>query len=93
MDQNQNKVPGLAIASLVLGIASFFLGFLVPSILAIVFANMSKKYTGDELCGYAKAGRTCGIISLVLTSIALLIVIIYCIAFVPYLSQLYAMYA
>lgn len=77
MDQNQNKVPGLAVASLVLGIASFFFGFLIPSILAIVFANMSKKYTGGELCGYAKTGRTCGIISLVLTSIAIVFALIY----------------
>ena len=86
MDQDQNKTSGYAIASLVLGISSFFLGFLIPSILAIVFANLSKNDTGGELCTYAKVGKICGIISLVLTSIAIVFAIIYVAVVVQYIS-------
>lgn len=88
MDQNQNKAPGLAVASLILGIVSFFFGFPITNVLAIVFANMSKKYTNEKLCSYAKAGRICGIISLILGIIGIVIAIAYIAVLIPYMYQI-----
>lgn len=55
---------GLAIASMVLGIISFFCFSLITGILAIIFGAVakSKNYRG----GMATAGIVCGVISLVL---------------------------
>lgn len=62
------KVAGLAIASLVLGIVSFFFGwlYLVPSVLAIIFGGVALhqiklRNLGGK--GMAIAGLVCGIIS------------------------------
>ena len=72
--QNQayaaDRGKGFAIASLVLGIASFFFSGIICGILAIVFGCMAKKkgYVG----GMAKAGIICGIIGAAVTFIVLL---------------------
>lgn len=64
----QPKVAGLAIASMVLGIVSFFFGwlYLVPSVLAIIFGGVSlnqikRRNLGGK--GMAIAGLACGITS------------------------------
>jgi hypothetical protein len=65
------RTSGMATASLILGIASFFLNILlIPSILAIVFGimarNQIKRDPGLGGAGMAKAGLICGIIAAVL---------------------------
>lgn len=68
----------MAIWSLVMGILSVTVccGGLIPAILAIVFANSSKKNNEDGV-GMAKAGKILGIIGLVLGIIAIIIFILY----------------
>lgn len=68
------KSNGMAIASLVLGIASFFIGCFafITGTLAIIFggiaiSNYNKGIAGGK--GMAKAGLTCGIISMALWGI------------------------
>ena len=68
---------GFAIASLILGILSFFIIPLIGAILAIVFANKSM-----ERCGVttvAKVGKILGIISLILCIVSVVIIVI-CVA-------------
>ena len=76
----QNRTPvaapgkGFAIASLVLGIASFFISGIICGILAIVFGCMAK--TKGYVGGMAKAGIICGIVGVVVSFIVLLYAII-----------------
>jgi hypothetical protein len=65
------RTSGMATASLILGIASFFLNILlIPSILAIVFGvmalNQIRRDPGLGGAGMAKAGIICGIVAAVL---------------------------
>ena len=70
--QEKSNTNGFAIASLVLGIISIPFGVLIiPSILGIVFAVISKK--GNLMCGIAKAGLVCSVIGLALAVLILLI--------------------
>ena len=71
----------MAISSLILAAVSIFLLFmgcccinLIPAILAVVFAAISKKRDG-KMSGIAIAGLVIGIISIVLTVILLVMVI------------------
>lgn len=71
---NPNMKPtqpyqGFAIASLVLGILSFFCFGIIAGGLAIVFATIAKN-NGNK-SGMATAGLVCGIIGVVLTLIGL----------------------
>ncbi len=68
---------GKATASLVCGILSlFFIGGLVTSILAIVFAGQYFKKGNGSNAGAAKAGRITGIIGTVLNGVAILALIV-----------------
>ena len=58
---------GMATASMVCGITSFFIGWLVLGIVAIVLACLSKNDTGGKMNTAAKAGYVCGWISTVLS--------------------------
>lgn len=62
----QKKGKGLAVVSLICGIISILtIGVLiVPEVLGIVFALVSKK--GGEMQGTAKAGFICSIVSIVI---------------------------
>ena len=64
---------GLAIASLVLGILSFFCFGLIAGGLAIVFAAIAKG-NGNK-SGVATAGLVCGIVGFVLTLISLTVIL------------------
>lgn len=70
---NSKEGKGLAIASLIMGILSILTigAFIIPEILGIVFALVSRK--GGEMRGIAKAGLVCSIVSIVL----LLVVVIF----------------
>lgn len=70
---NQNNGSGYAVASLILGISSIGLGFfgcccinLIPAILSIIFAIVSKK-KGGKMSGMATAGIILSIIAIVIT--------------------------
>ena len=68
----------MAIASLILGIASivFSQSFgLVPAILAIVFAKKAEAAGQDN--GMSKAGKICGIVGLILSIISIILIIGY----------------
>ncbi|MCD8232107.1 MAG: DUF4190 domain-containing protein [Clostridiales bacterium] len=65
---------GYAVASLVLGIISFFILPLIGGILAIVFGNKSLRENGPTTM--AKAGKILGIISLVLIFVAVVIIVV-----------------
>lgn len=67
-----------ALGALICGILSFFFGGVILSIVAICLANSWKKRHGGVDCQNSRAGRICGIISLVLyiVTIAALIVFI-----------------
>ena len=67
---NVNETPnqkgkGLAMASLIMGIISILTigAFVIPEILGIIFALVSKK--DSEMSGLAKAGMICSIISII----------------------------
>ena len=64
----QNAGKPMAIASLIFGIISIcsFGAFIIPEILGIVFAFISKK--GDKMRGTAKAGLICSIIGIAIFS-------------------------
>ena len=64
---------GFAIASLVLGIVSFFIIPIIGSILAIVFGNKSIRENGMNTM--ARIGRILGIITLILYIIVVVIII------------------
>ena len=67
----ERKTSGFAISGLILGIISFFLGFLylIFPILAIIFSGIGIGQTGKNHAvggrGMAVAGLVCGIISLI----------------------------
>lgn len=82
MDNNQSypnpnpqNTSSLATASLVCGILSFFVGGIITAILAIIFANLSKRDTNGVLCSSAKAGKICGIINICIGVVALVIIV------------------
>ena len=63
----------------ILGIISLFTSFFVGyvfAIVAIVFAQMSKRETGEVLSSEAKVGQNCAIVSLVLSTIAVMIYVV-----------------
>ena len=62
-----------AIASKICGIVSFFVGWFVLGITAIVLAYISKDDTNGIMCQSAKIGLACGIISTVLSLLLLAI--------------------
>ena len=74
------RTEGLAVASLVLGIAGFIVCPLVCSVLAIVFGTQAKNRVRQDPSlqgeGMAQAGFILGIIGLALGAVVLLIVII-----------------
>lgn len=71
--QRSSEADGYAIASLILGIIGFFLLPVIGGILAIVFGNKSIRENGMNTM--ARIGKILGIVSLVVTIIALVFVI------------------
>jgi hypothetical protein len=76
------RTSGMATASLILGIASFFLNILlIPSILAIVFGvmarNQIKRDPGLGGAVMAKAGLICGIVAAVLWVVFILLYMVF----------------
>lgn len=69
----------LAVASKICGIVSFFVGWFVLGITAIVLACISRDDTNGIMCPSAKVGLTCGIIS---TALSLLLMVIFIAAMV-----------
>ncbi len=67
----------LGIVSMCCGIASFFIGWFITGIIAIVLANMSKNEHGGEMTSYAKIGYVCGLVSIILTSTVIVLLIIF----------------
>lgn len=74
---NQNELDlktttsGLAISSMILGILSvltfYVFGFgILLGILSIIFAYVSRRYTGGRLSGMAIAGITCSICGIIM---------------------------
>lgn len=63
-----------AMVAMVCGIASFFIGWLVLGIVAIVLANLSKSDTGGKMNTVAKAGYICGWISTILSIVVIVAV-------------------
>ncbi len=61
------KEPQLAVWSKILGIVSFFVGWFVFGILAIILAYFSKNENNKKFCQSAKIGLVCGITSTVLS--------------------------
>lgn len=59
----KDSEPGVATWSKICGILSFFIGWIILGVIAIILAEVSKKYTGGKLCSSAKTGYICGIIS------------------------------
>lgn len=66
----------LAVASKICGIVSFFIGWFVLGITAIVLACASKDDTSGIMCQSAKVGLICGIISTVLSLLLLVIFVV-----------------
>ena len=71
--KNKKKGTVFAVLSLVFGITSLVTigAFILPEILGIVFANLSKN--GEPLHGIAKAGFICSVVSIVLLSLAIIL--------------------
>ena len=65
----------LAVTSKICGIVSFFIGWFVLGITAIVLACVSKDDTNGILCPSAKVGLACGIISTALSLLVLAILV------------------
>ncbi len=80
MEEQPKRIDTPGIASLVLGIISIVLCFLLPfvglicGIIAIVMAHVSKKHYGPN--GFEKAGRICGIIGIILFVVAIILIIL-----------------
>lgn len=64
----------LATLSKVLGITSFFFGWFIFGILAVILAIFSKNETNGKLCNSANVGLVCGIVSTILS-----LMIVFCI--------------
>lgn len=77
MSRNENRGDVLSILSLVFGVVSFFLLGPLLGTLAIVLAHISKGYTGNVLSSKARIGQKCGIISIILWGLLIVIVIIF----------------
>lgn len=67
--------PTLAKCSKIIGIISFFIGWFVLGIAAVILAQISKKETNGKLCQSAKVGFVCGIVSTVLSLLIIFSVI------------------
>jgi Domain of unknown function (DUF4190) len=86
VEQAAQRTSGYAIASLVLGIAGFFVFPFIPSILAVVFGNKARDEIranpsiGGE--GLATAGVVLGWVGIAITVIALLFALLLLLAFV-----------
>lgn len=65
--QKTAQNDGSAIGSLITGILSFFTCGLILGIVAIVLASTSTANNGGITPPYAKAGRICGIVSIILS--------------------------
>lgn len=72
---SEDSESQLALASKVCGIVSFFVGWFVLGITAIVLACVSKDDTNGVMCPSAKVGLTCGILSTVLSLLLLVILV------------------
>lgn len=64
----------LATLSKVLGITSFFFGWFIFGILAVILALFSKNETNGKLCNSANVGLVCGLVSTILS-----LMIVFCI--------------
>lgn len=66
-EQQLNPAPDdLSRAARNMGIASFFFGMIILSLLTIKLASTYKKNNGGRHCGQSKAAMICGIASLVI---------------------------
>jgi hypothetical protein len=80
VEQSVQRTSGYAVASLVLGIAGFFVIPLIPSILAVVFGQKAK----DEIRanpgisgeGLATAGVVLGWVGIALSALGLLVLVL-----------------
>lgn len=69
------KNDGLAVGSMICGILSMIFG-LIPGIIAIVLANMSKKENGGIMPPMAKVGYYMGLVLTILTGVLILLLIV-----------------
>lgn len=67
--------PSLATWAKICGIVSFFVGWFVLGIIAIVFACASKDDTNGAMCPSARVGYICGIVSTVLSFLAFVLLV------------------
>jgi hypothetical protein len=78
------RTSGYAIASLILGIAGFFVFPVVPSILAIVFGLKAREELSRDPAvggeGLATAGIVLGWVGIALTAIGLLFLLLFLVA-------------
>ena len=65
----------LAVWAKICGIVSFFVGWFILGITAIVLAQISKDESGGTMCPSAKDGFGCGIISTILSLLLFVILI------------------
>lgn len=72
----------LAVSAKICGIISFFIGWFVLGITAIVLAVMSKDDTNGEMCASAKVGFVCGIVSTALSLVLLFVIVAIIVAMV-----------
>jgi hypothetical protein len=80
VEQSVQRTSGYAVASLVLGIAGFFVIPLIPSILAVIFGQKAKDeirtkpgITGD---GLATAGVVLGWVGIAISAFGLLLLVL-----------------
>ena len=80
VENHAQRTSGYAIASLILGIAGFFVFPIVPSILAIVFGQKAREeFRRDSTAGgdgLATAGIVLGWVGLALTAIGLVFLLL-----------------
>ena len=69
--EDTEEDSGTATVAMICGIASFFIGWLVLGIVAIVLACLSKNDTGGKMNTAAKAGYICGWISTILSIVVI----------------------
>jgi hypothetical protein len=88
VEQTAQRTSGYAVASLVLGIAGFFVFPVIPSILAIVFGNKAREeirsnpaVAGD---GLATAGIVLGWIGLAITGLVVVLGLLILLAIAGY---------
>lgn len=73
--------------ALICGVLGFFVAGLILGIIAVVLANKEKARCGGYLTGNAKAGKICGIINIILGSIALVFSVVLGIVYAILLSE------